>query len=192
MSKKIGKSVPETEKLQRIRFLVLDVDGVLTDGSITYDSEGRELKTFHVRDGAGLEIWHRAGFAAGIITGRASPMVQRRAQELGIEFVNMGVSGKKSAFERMLATAGAAPEETAAVGDDLPDLPMIRLAGLGVAVADAAPEALAAADWITDSPGGRGAVREVIELILKARGMWRDLLAGYGVPFPDEKGFPEC
>ncbi|MDR1520571.1 MAG: HAD hydrolase family protein [Planctomycetota bacterium] len=177
MSKKIAENLPGTAKLAAIRFLVLDVDGVMTDGSISYDSAGHELKTFNVKDGAGLGYWKQAGHEAGIITGRSSPMLERRARELGIRFVAMGAPEKMPAFEKMLAEAGVAPEETAVVGDDLPDLPLIRRAGFGVAVADAAAEARLEADWVARQNGGRGAVREVIELILKARGEWDGVLA---------------
>lgn len=179
MSKKSGQSIPAPEILAPIRFLVLDVDGVLTDGSITYDANGGELKTFDVKDGAGLKYWVRAGHAAGIITGRSSPMVLRRAEELDIRLVEMNAKNKAPALERMLAAAGVTLAETAVIGDDLPDLPLIRRAGLGIAVADAVQEVREAAGLVTNNRGGRGAVREAIEYILRVQGRWDGILARY-------------
>ncbi len=179
MSKKIKKSVPDQEKLLPLRFLVLDVDGVMTDGSITYASDGGEVKSFNVKDGAGLKYWARAGRRAGIITGRSSPVVARRAEELGIEFLVMDAKNKLPAFEAMLAQAGVRPEEVAMIGDDLPDLPLIRRAGFGVAVADAVDEVREGADWVTAKKGGRGAVREVVELVLKSQGLWDGIMERY-------------
>ena len=181
MSKKIDEIVNMPQKIAAIRFLVLDVDGVMTDGSISYTADGGEVKTFNVKDGAGLKYWRRAGFAAGIVTGRSSPMVERRAAELGIQFVEMGAKSKLPAFERMLEAAGVLPGETAVIGDDLPDLPLIARAGVGVAVADAVEEVREAADLTTDKKGGHGAVRELVELILKTQGRWQTLLERYRV-----------
>lgn len=179
MSKKINKLPPAPEKILPIRLLVLDVDGVLTDGSIIYAADGGEAKSFNVKDGSGLKYWARAGYRAGIITGRSSPMVERRAKELDIEFVAMGAKDKLPAFEAMLAKAGVRPEEAAMVGDDLPDLPLIRRAGFGVAVADAVAEVREAAAMVTKKKGGRGAVREVVECILKCQGKWDAIMARY-------------
>ena len=179
MSKKINNTCAAPGAFASIRFLVLDIDGVMTDGSITYTSAGEELKTFNVKDGAGLKYWTRAGHAAGIITGRSSPMVLRRARELDIELVEMDAKNKLPAFERMLAAAGVAPEETAVVGDDLPDIPLITRAGLGIAVADAVEEVRDAAALVTKTEGGRGAVREVVELILKTQGRWAGIMERY-------------
>ena len=179
MSKKIEKKLPAPAALRRLRLLILDVDGVMTDGTITYDSSGGELKSFNVKDGAGLDLWRRAGLRAGIITGRSSPMVARRAKELGFSFLEMGVTEKLPAFERMLAAAGLSAAETVAMGDDVYDLPILRRAGLGVAVADAVPEAREAADLVSSCPGGRGAVRETVELILKAQGRWKKLMGEF-------------
>jgi 3-deoxy-D-manno-octulosonate 8-phosphate phosphatase (KDO 8-P phosphatase) len=167
------------EKIFRIRALLLDVDGVMTDGGITYTSSGEELKTFNAKDGAGVKYWHRAGHASAIITGRSSPIVERRAAELGITVVEMGAKVKLPAFEMVLQKLSIAPEECVYVGDDLPDLPLIRAAGIGVAVADAVVEAKETADWVTELPGGRGAVREVIEKLLRAQGRWDALMARY-------------
>ena len=165
--------------LAKIRFLVCDVDGVLTDGRIILDSSGVETKAFHVRDGSGLKYWLRAGHRAALLSGRASPVVDRRAAELGITLVEQGAKDKLPAFERLLKAAGCAADETAFVGDDLPDLPVLRRAGFGVAVADAVAELRSAAAYTTQARGGRGAVREVVELLLKAQGKWAAVLERY-------------
>jgi len=179
MSKKIGKTIPDREKISRIKFLILDVDGVMTDGSICYTSSGEEMKCFDVKDGAGLKYWSRAGHAAGIITGRSSGIVPRRAEELGIEYVEMGAKNKLPAFLAMLEAAGVDASETAMIGDDLPDLPLIARAGLGIAVRDAVEEVREAADLVTNKKGGRGAVREVIDYILKVQGRWDGIMRRY-------------
>ena len=158
----------------RISLLVVDVDGVLTGGGIVYGSGGLEVKEFHVRDGSGLKMWHRAGKRSGIVTGRSSPVVAARAEELGVSFVEQGAADKLPAYRRILERAGTAPEAVCYVGDDVPDLPPLRGCGLAVAVADACPEVRAAAHFITRSPGGRGAVREAIELILRCQGLWKE------------------
>jgi 3-deoxy-D-manno-octulosonate 8-phosphate phosphatase (KDO 8-P phosphatase) len=156
--------------------LVLDVDGVLTDGGIVYGDNGVELKQFHVRDGSGLKIWQHAGKRAAIVTGRTSPIVAVRAAELGIDPVYQGAMEKMPAYRRLLADAALRPEQVCYVGDDVPDLPLLGSCGLAVAVADACPEARAAAHYITRAPGGRGAVREAIELILRCQGLWQQVL----------------
>ena len=157
------------ELARRVRLLALDVDGVLTDGRLYLSAAGEELKVFHVRDGSGLVALQRAGISVAIVSGRDSAAVVRRAAELGIAHVRQGVADKGAELERLLASLGVAPEATACVGDDTPDLPMLRRAGLAVAVADAHPSVLAAARWVTPSPGGRGAVRDVCDLLLSAR-----------------------
>lgn len=179
MTKKMKKTFPSFETLSRIRFLILDVDGVMTDGKITYSSSGEELKSFDAKDGAGLKYWRRAGHAAGIITGRSSPVVPRRARELDIELVEMDAKAKLPAYERMLEAAAVSPEEVAMIGDDLPDYPLIIRVGLGIAVADAVAEVKEVAGYVTQKSGGCGAVREVVELILKAQGRWDDIMARY-------------
>jgi 3-deoxy-D-manno-octulosonate 8-phosphate phosphatase (KDO 8-P phosphatase) len=158
------------ERASRIRLLVLDVDGVLTDGRLYLSADGEELKVFHVRDGSGLVAIQRAGVTVAIISGRDSAAVTRRARELGIQHVHQGVSDKGAELERLLAELGVAPEETACVGDDTPDAPMLRRAGLAIGVADAHAALLASAHWVTQSNGGQGAVREVCDLLLSARG----------------------
>ena len=164
---------------KKIRLLICDVDGVLTDGRIIFDSAGAEAKQFHVRDGSGLKYWLRAGRQAALLSGRQSPVVARRAEELGITLVEQGAKEKLPALERLLKAAGRRADEAAYVGDDLPDLPVFRVVGFRVAVADAAAELRAAADYVTQALGGQGAVREVVELLLKAQGQWDGILKRY-------------
>ena len=162
----------EDDLLQRarcIRLLVLDVDGVLTDGRLHISATGEEVKIFHVRDGSGLVALQRAGVAVAIISGRASAAVTRRATELGIGHVRQGIGDKGAVLDALCLELGMAKHELACVGDDTPDIPMFDRAGISVAVADAHPAALARADWVTQSRGGRGAVREVCDLLLAAR-----------------------
>ena len=170
-----------SSELQAITLLVLDVDGVLTDGGIVLDDHGVETKRFSVRDGHGLRLWARAGHASAILTSRESTVVALRARNLGIDHVIQGAIKKLPAYEQLLADAGVTGENVCCVGDDLVDLPLVRRAGFGVAVADACPELLAAAQYVTTACGGHGAVREVAELILKAQGHWDTLLEWYRV-----------
>ena len=163
----------------RLKLLLMDCDGVLTDGRITLLDSGDEQKSFHTRDGHGLVLLHRAGLQSGIISGRTSSAVERRARDLGIKFVRQGTFNKIVDFEEVLREAGVAEAETAFVGDDVTDVPLMRRAGLAFAVADAAPETLSAAHYVTRLPGGFGAVREVCELILKAHGRWAELMKRY-------------
>jgi 3-deoxy-D-manno-octulosonate 8-phosphate phosphatase (KDO 8-P phosphatase) len=158
------------ERARRIRLLVLDVDGVLTDGRLHISAAGEEIKVFHVRDGSGLVAVQRAGITVAIISGRDSAAVTRRAAELGIRHLRQGVSDKGAELERLLAELGVAAQDTACVGDDTPDLPMLQRAGLAVAVADAHPALRESAHWTTTSNGGQGAVREVCDLLLSTRG----------------------
>lgn len=162
-----------------IELLLLDVDGVLTDGSVIYADDGTELKRFHVRDGSGLKLWHGAGKRSAIVSGRRSIAVDRRAAELGIDPVLQGRDDKLAAFVQVLAATGLRPEQVCAIGDDLPDLPVLRQCGLAVAVADACQELRSVANYVTTTPGGRGAVREAIEWLLKASGRWDELVARY-------------
>jgi 3-deoxy-D-manno-octulosonate 8-phosphate phosphatase (KDO 8-P phosphatase) len=152
-----------------IRLLVLDVDGVLTDGRLYLSASGEEFKAFHVRDGAGLVALQKAGVVVAIISGRDSGAVRRRAAELGIHHVRQGVTDKSAALDELLREMGLHAGEVACVGDDTPDVPMLRKAALAVAVADAHPSAAAVAHWVTTRQGGRGAVREVCDLLLEAR-----------------------
>jgi 3-deoxy-D-manno-octulosonate 8-phosphate phosphatase (KDO 8-P phosphatase) len=157
-----------------VELLVVDVDGVLTDGRIIHGSGALELKEFHVRDGSGLKVWHGCGKRTGVVTGRRSSAVEVRAAELGIGLVVQGAADKRAAFDDVLARAGVRPDAVCFVGDDLPDLPPLLQCGLAVAVADACPEARVAAHYVTQAAGGRGAVREVIELILRCQGAWQE------------------
>jgi 3-deoxy-D-manno-octulosonate 8-phosphate phosphatase (KDO 8-P phosphatase) len=167
------------ERAAKIELLLLDVDGVLTDGGIVYTDAGEEIKRFHVRDGSGLKLWHLAGKRSAIVSGRKSRAVERRAAELGIAPVLQGLSEKLPAFGVVLTETGLRAEQVCAIGDDLPDLPVLRRAGLAVAVADACGEVRDAADYVTALPGGHGAVRDAIEWLLKAQGAWDELLGRY-------------
>jgi len=165
--------------LVRIRLLVCDVDGVLTDGRIIYDSTGAETKQFHVRDGSGLKYWMRAGHTAALLSGRSCAATERRAAELGISLVEQGAKDMWPAMERILQAAGCTADEAAYVGDELPERPGRLRVGGPVAVADAVAEVRAAAHRVTALGGGQGAVREVIEWILKAQGRWDAIMARY-------------
>ena len=167
------------DRLRAIRILLLDVDGVLTDGMVTWDNNGIEQKAFHIRDGLGIKLWAKSGGLTGIVTGRSSHVVAVRAGELGIGIVRQGVGDKRAAVEAILSEHGLSWSEAAFVGDDLPDMACVVSCGLGVAVADAAPELREAADIVTTASGGRGAVREVIEQLLKARGVWEAAVRRY-------------
>jgi 3-deoxy-D-manno-octulosonate 8-phosphate phosphatase (KDO 8-P phosphatase) len=153
----------------RVRFLVLDVDGVLTDGRLYYGVRGETLKVFHVRDGHGLKLLAAAGVATAVISGRRSSMTTRRCRELGVRHVLQGVEDKLTAFQGLLGRLGISSGECACVGDDLPDVPLMREVGLSFAVADAHPQARSAAHVITRLAGGQGAVREVCDYLLEAR-----------------------
>lgn len=167
------------ERAKKIKLFLMDVDGTITDGGVCLISppgggEILEMKVFDAKDGAGLTLAHIMGIKTGFITGRKSPAVQRRADELRVDYVYLGQSKKTAAFEECMQKAGVTEEETAYMGDDLPDLPLAQRAGLAVAVADAAPELKAACHFVTNAKGGKGSAREVIELILKAQGRWEE------------------
>lgn len=168
-----------TDHCQRIELILSDVDGVLTDGGIMYDNQGIEHKQFHIRDGLGIKLWQRAGFKFGVLTARTSHIVKLRAMELGIEIVRQGFEQKLPALREIVKQHGLGMEQCCYIGDDLTDLPCIRNVGLGVAVADAAEEVRAAAGHITRLAGGRGAVRELVETILKAKGRWDETIQVY-------------
>jgi 3-deoxy-D-manno-octulosonate 8-phosphate phosphatase (KDO 8-P phosphatase) len=156
----------------KTKLLILDVDGVLTDGRIIMNDRGEEIKCFHVRDGHGLKLAMNAGIHVVIITGRKSRTVDHRARDLGIQEVYQGVEDKESLLKKLIQHKKVAKEQVCCMGDDLPDLPMFNQAGISVAVADASPELRKEADFVTKNRGGKGAVREVCELILKAQGKW--------------------
>jgi len=160
------------DRFDRIELLLLDVDGVLTDGRIVYSDQGDEIKAFHVRDGSALKYWRQSGKRVAILSGRTSHAVSRRATELGIDVVVQGADEKLAALARILSDTGLVADQVCAVGDDLPDLPVLRHCGLAVAVADAVPELKAAAHYVTHTPGGRGAVREAIEWLMRGQRTW--------------------
>jgi 3-deoxy-D-manno-octulosonate 8-phosphate phosphatase (KDO 8-P phosphatase) len=166
----------------RIRLLILDIDGVLTDGRLYFDAKGETLKVFHVRDGHGIKMAQRGGLEVALVSGRRSDAAFHRARELGISRFYEGVRDKAAILEELLAALDLTPPEVAAVGDELVDLPLFHRVGLGVAVADAVPEVRAAAHWVTSLPGGRGAVREVCDLLLKAQGKWEELMRPWLAP----------
>ncbi|MBK8011829.1 MAG: HAD hydrolase family protein [Deltaproteobacteria bacterium] len=160
-------------KARRVRALILDVDGVLTDGRVIYLPGGNEGRTFHVRDGLGIQLLMASGCTVALLSGRESDVVTRRAHELGITALRLGIEDKVDAFESLLDEFQLNDLQVAYVGDDLPDIPVLRRAGLGFAVADAAPEVRSAADLVLRTAGGQGAVREACERILKAKEAWR-------------------
>lgn len=170
------------DKLENIHLLLLDVDGVMTDGSIIYDGNGLETKCFNVKDGHGIKMLQRHGIHVGIITGRTSAVVGIRAQELGIELVYQGALKKLESYDDIKAKTGLDDSQIAYVGDDVIDVPVMRRAGFAAAPPDALPEVLAVADYVTFRHGGRGAVREVCDLILKARGFWGEVASRYELP----------
>ncbi len=157
------------ERAARVQLVVFDVDGVFTDGRLYYGTNGEEMKTFHVRDGHGIKLLIKHGIQAAVISGRKSTAVTRRMRELGIVHVFQGDSDKWPILEKLLQKLGLNPQQTACVGDDLADLPLMNAAGLAIAVADAHPEVRAQAQYVTQARGGEGAVREVCDLILAAR-----------------------
>lgn len=168
---------PEVYELAKaIRLLILDVDGVLTDGSLYFDAKGEAMKVFHVRDGHGIKMLQRVGIEVAFLSGRHSDAAYIRARELGINRFHEGSRDKVAIMEDIMAAMKIGPEAVAAVGDELVDLPHMRRAGLAVAVADAVAEVKAAAHWVTTLPGGKGAVREVCDLLLKAQGKWEEIV----------------
>ena len=166
-------------RASHIKLLLMDCDGVLTDGRLWLLENGDEQKSFNAQDGLGLALFHRAGLRSGIITGRSSEAVARRARELGVEFLRQGDPHKLKAFDEVLRLAELQEDEVAFIGDDLVDIPLMRRSELAIAVADAAAETRSAAHYVTRAEGGRGAVREAIEVILKAQGRWNDLVEEY-------------
>jgi 3-deoxy-D-manno-octulosonate 8-phosphate phosphatase (KDO 8-P phosphatase) len=167
------------KRASRVKLLLMDCDGVLTDGRITLVSDNDEQKSFHTRDGHGLVLLHRAGLRSGIISGNTSSAVERRARDLGIAYVRQGTWNKIVEFDEVLAAAGAEDAETAYIGDDVTDIPLMQRVGLAIAVADATEETRSVAHYVTQLPGGFGAVREVTDLILKAQGRWAELMRKY-------------
>ncbi|MBB6430383.1 KdsC family phosphatase [Algisphaera agarilytica] len=170
---------PQPPNPNSVRLLVFDVDGVLTDGAITYHREGGESKNFHTKDGLGLRAAMQSGVKVAIITARQSDIVARRMSELGIQDVVQGCKDKAKEVARLADALGVALEHTAYLGDDLVDLPAMQKVGYPMAVADAAAELCEMAAFVTQLPGGRGAAREAVEHVLKAQGKWDAIVAGY-------------
>ncbi|MBW1645032.1 MAG: HAD-IIIA family hydrolase [Deltaproteobacteria bacterium] len=166
-------------RLRALKALIMDVDGVLTDGGITIDDQGRESKTFHVRDGHGLKLLRRTGFQLALLTGRYSRVVELRAAELGIETVYQKALDKVAAYEEIRERFGLEDRQIAYLGDDLVDIPVMRRVGFAATVADGIEAMDQVAHWRTSRPGGRGAVRELCELILRTQGTWEQVTGRY-------------
>jgi 3-deoxy-D-manno-octulosonate 8-phosphate phosphatase (KDO 8-P phosphatase) len=169
-----------TDACRRIELILSDVDGVMTDGGIRLLDDGTQMVVFHIRDGMGVRLWREAGKRFGIVTGRELEAVRRRAEDLKIDVVRMGIDDKLPEVDAIAAELGLGREQICFIGDDLLDLRVIQSVGLGVAVADAAEEVRQAAKYTTSVRGGEGAVRETIEVILKNSGRWDDVMRRYG------------
>ena len=167
------------EKAKKIKLLILDVDGVLTDGRLFFDNEGNEYKSFHARDGHGIKLLQKTGVVVAVISGRKSQTVERRMKQLGVDLVYQGHENKISAFQEILEKIGVEANQAAHVGDDLLDLPLMKRVGLAVAVHDANFAVKQYADWCTTTSGGLGAVREVCDLIMQAQGSFEAILNDY-------------
>jgi 3-deoxy-D-manno-octulosonate 8-phosphate phosphatase (KDO 8-P phosphatase) len=167
------------EKLKGIKLLILDVDGVMTDGRIIMDNDGREMKNFDVRDGHGVKIIQRYGIKVALLTGRESEIVKHRARDLEIKEVYQGALNKKDVFEKILQKHNLPATAVAFLGDDIVDIPVLRRVGFSAAVADAIDVVKKEVDYITEHRGGRGAVREICEMILQAQGKWPEIAAKY-------------
>ena len=167
------------KKAAGIRLLILDVDGVLSDGSLYYGRSGEELKMFNALDGTGIKWLLRAGVEVALLTGRRSHQVDARARDLGVKIVIQDAKQKLPGFERILDETKVPAEQAAFMGDDLLDLPVLRRVGISMAPADAVSEVREQVEWVSSRPGGRGAVREACELLLKAIGKWEDITAPY-------------
>lgn len=167
------------QRMQQIQLILSDVDGVLTDGSITYDNQGIESKTFHVRDGLGIKLWQRAGHKFGIITARSSHVVKIRMTELGIDTIRQGSDNKLQVGMQLIEEFGLQPEQVCYVGDDLSDLGLLSKVGLAATVADGVAEVKSVAHLTTKLTGGTGAMRELVETILKSQKRWDELMQSY-------------
>lgn len=164
------------KKCKNIKMVLFDVDGVLTDGGIIYNESGKEIKMFNVRDGLGIRLLMKAGIQVGIVTGRSSEALRYRCQNLGITLIYEGVRDKGVLLDEIVEKTGFHSDEIAFMGDDLPDLPIMRKVGFSIAVADAHESVMEEADMVTHANGGAGAVREVCEKILKSQGHWKKLM----------------
>lgn len=169
--------LPLQQRIGRIRCLILDVDGVLTDGRLYYTAAGEKAKVFHVRDGSALRLWKLAGGCAVILSGRSSPAVALRAQELSIDVVRQGVTDKVQVLPEVCRTLSVELSEVCAVGDDWLDVPLLYQAGVAAAPADACPEVLRRVDYVTPSRGGQGVIRDIVEWLLRQQGKWEKTLA---------------
>jgi YrbI family 3-deoxy-D-manno-octulosonate 8-phosphate phosphatase len=167
------------QRAAKIELILSDVDGVLTDGGITFDNQGIEYKQFHVRDGLGIKLWQRVGWTFGLLTARSSHIVRVRAAELGIDLIRQGFDDKLTVAQQIVEQMRLPAEKVCYIGDDLADIPLMQFVGLGVAVANAANDVRAIAHHVTATDGGRGAVRELVESILKAQGRWDEVLRRY-------------
>jgi len=178
----MGSSPDFATRCVPVELLLVDVDGVLTDGVIAIDDRGVETKHFHVRDGSAFALWREAGKRSAILSGRRAPAVNHRAAELGIHPVVQGIPQKAEPFRNIIASLGIDARQVCYIGDDLADLPVLGAVGLAVCPADAAPEVRQAAHLVTQATGGRGVIREVVEIILKQQGVWENLVARYRTP----------
>jgi 3-deoxy-D-manno-octulosonate 8-phosphate phosphatase (KDO 8-P phosphatase) len=172
----------ELEHMRRaalVKVMIFDVDGVLTDGSLTYGPDGEATKTFYVLDGLGIQLLQKTGVHTAIISARTSPIVVRRAQDLGITHVHQGSHDKRVAFASLLAATGVRAEECGYIGDDVIDLPLLSRVGFAVTVPTGHPEVQHRAHYVTRAPGGRGAVREVCDMVMRAQGTYQQALAPY-------------
>jgi 3-deoxy-D-manno-octulosonate 8-phosphate phosphatase (KDO 8-P phosphatase) len=163
----------------KIRLVIFDIDGVMTDGRLFFDREGQEYKGFHSRDGLGIKLLRKTGVETAVISGRYSPAVEKRMDSLGINHIYQGFQDKLPAYESLCKELGLSPEQVAHVGDDLLDLPLLRRVGLAVAVSDAHPCIRSHVHWITQNPGGFGAARDVCDLVMRAQGTLDGILENY-------------
>ena len=176
------RAIPDAAALARIDVLLTDVDGVLTDGKLHFDANGQEFKTFHVHDGAGLIYWNRSGGISGFLSGRGGKVVEDRGKQLGVHELHLNKLEKHAVFEDILERRNVEPAQVAYIGDDLLDLPVLDRVGFAVTVPNARPELSERVHYVTKVPGGQGAVREVVEILLKAKGLWDDLVRRGGLP----------
>ncbi len=175
----MNHAMKNTVACEPIELIVSDVDGVFTSGAVIFNNQGIETKQFHVRDGLGVKLWQHAGYRFGILTGRTSQVVKLRAAELSIEIIKQGIDDKLPVIRQIASECNLSLSQIAYVGDDLPDLPVIKAVGLGVAVSDAVAEVVQAADYVTEKRGGAGAVREVVEMVLKSKHRWQDITSRF-------------
>jgi 3-deoxy-D-manno-octulosonate 8-phosphate phosphatase (KDO 8-P phosphatase) len=177
-------ALPESllQKVRKVTFLLLDVDGIQTDGRLPFDADGRECKTFHVHDGAGVAYWRRVGHGVGFLSGRDSIPVRKRGEELGVTELHLGRGRKLEVLEEICGRLGLAHDQICYMGDDFLDLPVLQSVGVPITVPMARPEVKEACVYVTKTPAGHGAVREVVELILKAQGRFQEILDASGLP----------